>query len=240
MVFDAARQLLYVSVPMLDQIAVISTRTYTTVDYLPIGSRPWGGIDLSLDGRRLWVALFGKGTVAALDLQTLKRSEIDVGGVLGSLATYDVMEGRPDRVFVSANASSSGFSWIAMIKADQGGQAARVAGNRIIRATPVFARSPDPRFLYIGEGFSPNSLYKLDLTQDTAPIVLEDRHGTVEGPSTWLSALMAGGSLWTVGKCGARTPSGTPGSWRGECPRSVRTRSGSTSPRIRARSRPGR
>ncbi len=50
-------------------------------------------------------------------------------------------------------------------------------------ATGSSARHRDPTeaFAYVGEGFSPNSLYKLDLSAATVPIVLEDIHGAVSG-----------------------------------------------------------
>ncbi len=93
-----------------------------------------------------------------------------------------MIEAKPNRVFASANPGSGGFAWIAMIKRDQANAASRVASDAIIRAAPAFARSPDGQFLYVGEvSFSPNSLYKLDLSTDAAPIVLEDDHGSVSG-----------------------------------------------------------
>ena len=41
--------------------------------------------------------------------------------------------------------------------------------------------SHDRQWVYVGEGFGPNSLYKLDAADPLAPIVLEDAHGTVDG-----------------------------------------------------------
>ena len=98
---------------------------------------------------------------------------------LGHSTTWDVVEAKPNRLFVSANPSSSGFAWIVMVKLDEGNQASRVASNRIIRAGPVLAVGPDKKFLHVGEGFSPASVYKLDIEQETAPIVLEDVHGSI-------------------------------------------------------------
>ena len=180
MEFDEARGLLYVSVPSLNQIVLVSTRTFEVVDRVPIGSRPQG-IDMSGDGTTLYVALNGAGAVAVLDLDTLAATEIVVAGVVGDSRTNDVIEVGGNRVFVSANPGSFGFARIAMIKLDAGNQVVRVASNRIIRANPRFEVSPDELFLYVGEGFSPNSLYKLDLSQETAPIIQEDQHGTVSG-----------------------------------------------------------
>jgi subtilisin family serine protease len=182
MELDPSRDLLYVSVPSLNEVVMISTLNYTIVDRIVVGSRPHG-IDLSYDSSRLFVALNGGGGVAFLDLETKTVSTVLVQGEVGDSRTYDVIEAKPNRLFVSANASSSGFSYIAMIKLDEANTVSRVANNRIIRAAPNFLKDPNDQFLYIGEQFSPNSLYKLDISLDTAPIILEDNHGAVSGTS---------------------------------------------------------
>lgn len=198
MEYDAARDRLYVSIPNRNEIVVISGSTSQVVNRIRldtaalrralgdsvsdvvVGTRPHG-IDISLDGSLLFVALNETSAVAYVDLETLAVSQVVIGAELGDSRTWDVIEGKPNRVFASANPSSSGFAYIAMIKRDEGNAASRVAGERIIRARPTFAASPDGQFLYVGEGFSPNSLYKLDLSSDAAPIVLEDVHGSVSG-----------------------------------------------------------
>ena len=119
------------------------------MDRVAVGSKPQG-IDLSLDGSKLFIALNGAGAVGVLDLETLLTTEIVLGTELGDSRTWDVVEAKPNRLFVSANPSSSGFAWIVMVKLDEGNAALRVADNRIIRAAPVFEVSPDQSFLYIG------------------------------------------------------------------------------------------
>ncbi len=180
MEIDQNRNQFYVSVPALNEIVVISMSNYQVTERVVIGSRPHG-IDLSHDGNTLFVALNQAGAVAFLDLNTMQIEEVLVGNELGSSLAYDVVAGKPNRVYVSANPSSGGLSWIVMINRDQNNHVSRVASNRIIRADPVFAESPDQQFLYIGAGFSPNSLYKLDITVEEAPIILEDNHGSVSG-----------------------------------------------------------
>ncbi|HEX6883184.1 MAG TPA: hypothetical protein VF530_07365 [Planctomycetota bacterium] len=178
---DPVRQVLYVSVPTLNEIVVVSLASFEIVDRIVVGTRPHG-IDLSADGTTLYAALHQASAVAYLDLD--QRAVVDtvvIGTLLDHSTTWDVIEGRPQRIFVSANPSSGGFAYIVQIDRANGNAAMRVASNRIIRAGPVFARAPDGRFLYVGEGFSPNSLYKLDLDQAAAPIVLEDNHGSVGG-----------------------------------------------------------
>jgi hypothetical protein len=118
-----------------------------------------------------------------VDLATFNVTQIPIGAELGDPRTWDVVEAQPDRLFVSSNPGSNGFAWIVQVRLDQGNAASRVADNQIIRAAPVFAVSPDAAALYVGSGFSPNSLYKLDLTQPDAPEILEDDHGRVSGTS---------------------------------------------------------
>ncbi len=177
---DVAGGLLYASVPSLGEVVAISTADFSVVRSLPVASQP-RGIDLSTDGSELFAALNGAGSVAIVDLATGNISRINVGAQLGDPRTWDVVEGQPDRLFVSSNPSSNGFAYIVEILRSAGNAARRVASNRIIRAAPVFAVDPGERFLYVGEGFSPNSLYKLDMALADAPIILEDDHGSVSG-----------------------------------------------------------
>ena len=179
MEYDIARELLYVSVPTNDEIILISTRNYEIVDRVFIGPNP-RGIDLSLDGTHLFVALYEAGSVAVLDLDALTVTEIVVGQVIGDSRTWDVVEGRPNRVFVSASPGSSGTSRIGMIKLDEGNEVVVVADNQIIRSSPVFEASPDHDVLYIGER---ERLFKLDIQQESAPIVLASPFNAVSSSS---------------------------------------------------------
>ena len=99
----------------------------------------------------------------------------------GNNLTFDVVEASAGQVFASANPGSGGFARIARIDTNNNNSISRVAGNRIIRASPTFLQTPDEQVLFIGEGFSPNSLYGLDITDPTGPIFVEDDHGSVSG-----------------------------------------------------------
>ncbi len=177
---DHTRQHLYVSLPDTDEIVIISLQSFKILGRVVVGTRPHG-IDLSHDASTLFVALNGASSVAYVNLDNLEVTYVYVGIELGNDLTYDVIEGKPDRIFVSAAPGSQGFAWIAMIQRDQGNSTSRVASDRIIRNTPTFMTDPNQKFLYIGEKSSPDSLYKLDITQDTAPIILKDDHGSVNG-----------------------------------------------------------
>lgn len=182
--FDAAldevRNQIYVSIPDRNEIAVISLSEHRIVDRLLMPGIP-NGIDVSIDGTRLFAALNGSNAVAVVDIDQRTVSTIDLGVSTDHPTTYDVVEGEPDRLFVSANPGSGGLSYVAQVRLDQGNISSRVANNTFIRSRPVLARSPDQQFVYVGSGFSPNSLYKLSLLDPDAPIVLEDDHGSVGG-----------------------------------------------------------
>lgn len=178
---DAARHLLYVSAPSSNDIVLVSTETNQVVDTVHMGGQRPMGIDLSIDGSRLFVALNQAGAVGVIDLETLAWTEILVGDATQNSLIYDVVEGKPDRLYVSASPSSGGVAYLALVKLDEGNAASSIQSGGIIRAEPTLLASPDMKFLYVGEGFSPNSLYKFDIATDDPQLVLEDDHGSVSG-----------------------------------------------------------
>ena len=182
--FDAvlheARNQIYVSIPGRNEIAVISLTELRIIDRLLMPGTPYG-IDVSIDETRLFAALRRSNAVAIVDIEQRTVSSIDLGVTTGHPTTYDVVEGEPDRLFVSANPGSGGFAYIAQVRLDQGNIASRVAGGETIRKRPVLARSPDQLLVYVGAGPSPESLFKLSLQDPDAPIILEDDHGSVSG-----------------------------------------------------------
>jgi len=177
---DPVRRQVYVSIPSLNEIDVVSLDSFTVTRRVVVGSGP-RGLDLSADGRTLYVALNGAGSIVALGLDTLQPREIVVATQLGDSRAWDVVEASPGRVIVSANPSSSGFAYLVEVRTDQGDAQKRVAGGTIIRAAPPLVRSPDGLSLYVGENFSPNALYKLDLSSAAAPIALQASFGSVSG-----------------------------------------------------------
>lgn len=179
---DEARSLLYVSIPDANAIAFISTQTFTEVRRVVVGARPLG-IDVSLDGTRLFAALNGAGAVAVLDLSTLQVSTISVSAVLQDTRAFDVLEASPDRVFVTANPGSTAFLRVGLILLN--GATTRtipVASNTTFSGSPVLGASPDGRSVYVGEpSTSPNDLVRLDNTLPDAPLVVEAPFASVSG-----------------------------------------------------------
>jgi len=180
--YDAVRDRIYVSLPNANAVAELDATSLVSTGSVVVGTRPYG-ISLAADGGHLYCALNTAGSVAAWQVGTANVEQIMIGTELGDPRTYDVLEASPDQVFVTSSPSSNGFAYVVKINIDFAGghTAARVATNRIIRATPVLAADAAGTRVYVGEGFSPNSLYKLDATDPAAPIILEDQHGSVSG-----------------------------------------------------------
>lgn len=177
---DEVRNNIYVSIPSQQEIAVISADRTRVIDRIRLSGSPYG-IDLSIDGSSLYAAVRGTDSIAMIDLDSREVTMIPLANQTGNAQLYDIIEAAPNRVFVSASPGSSGFAYIAQVDLSQSNLASRAASNRIIRASPTFARSPDYSSLYVSEAFYPNSLYKLNLNDSSAPIVLEDDHGSVSG-----------------------------------------------------------
>ncbi len=177
---DFARGRLYFSLTSSNVIAVVDLDRLQVTDRPFVGPGP-KGLALGADGVSLYVALSDAGAVGVLDPTTLSAEQIVVAPELGSSIAFDVAEAAPGVVFVSGDPGSSGFSYVVRVDRNAGDAVSRAAGGRIIRARPELLPSADGTRLYVGEGFSPNSLYKLDATDPEAPIILEDQHGSVGG-----------------------------------------------------------
>ncbi len=190
-VVDESAQRAYVTLPQENRVAEVSlTGEMALLTQLATGFRP-SRVALSVDGRYLYTTLGTSGSFTRHDRWTGATEETVIATLLDHSNTYDIVAGMGSEVFVSANASSTGFAYI--VKVDTAtGAAFRVASQRIIRAAPVFEIDRASAFLYIGEGFSPNSLYKLDIAQPTAPLVVEDNHGSII--SSWSLSLNPSGT----------------------------------------------
>ncbi len=175
-VVDMGRGLAYVSIPAMDEILSINLATGEIQDR-PVLPAP-AGLELSADGKYLYVALNYSTGIARVDLSDWSSTQV-VLAELGNNRTWDVIEISPGVVLVSANSGSGGFAWIVRYDFNTGVED-RVASERIIRAGPRFAMDGGDH-VYIGEGFSPNSLYQLDLATPMLDIVAEDAHSTVSG-----------------------------------------------------------
>jgi hypothetical protein len=174
------RNQLFVSIPENREIVIVDVASLRLVDRIATPGEP-NGVALSIDGTRLFVALRGSNAIGIVSLADFSITTIDLGTEIGDRRTFDVEEVSPDRLLVTASPSSNGLAWVVEVRLDLANAVSRVADSTIIRATPRIAVDRENDFTYIGAGFSPNSLYKLDTSQADAPIILEDDHGQIGG-----------------------------------------------------------
>jgi len=189
---DVTRDLAYVSLPDTNEIVSVELAT-GAIRARRTFKKPTG-VEVSADNKYLYVALNSSMGIARVDL-TDWSSETVVLPMLGDSRTWDVIEVSPGVILVSADPSSSGSSFIVRYDFNTATED-RVASGRLIQAGPRFA-ADGVGFVYIGEGFSPNSLYKLDLSTPMFDLVLEDVHGSVTG-TQFLAASPDGSMVVTL------------------------------------------
>lgn len=160
MVIDEARLKVYVSIPSKNEIEVVDIASGEVVDRIFIGSKPQR-MNISHDGTTLYVALGGSGRVAFLNLNSKSITEVDVQSALGDPRAFDVVEGAPGRVFVSANPEGYGISYIALIKTDENNKVERFF-NEVVRDHPIMQVQYD-KALYVMQYYN---IYLLDLSID--------------------------------------------------------------------------
>jgi DNA-binding beta-propeller fold protein YncE len=153
---DESRNQLYVSLPELNQIHIYDLNTYELKEEITVGSKPHG-ISLSHDKSTLYIALYGSGRVAFLNLTSKQVTQLDVSEKLGDLKAFDVMEGAPGRVFVTGSPEQYGIAFVVVIKTDENNLVERFM-PQVVRFHPALAADYG-KYFYVLDG---NRLYKLD------------------------------------------------------------------------------
>lgn len=180
-VFSLSGHRAYVSLPTLGQIAVLDTSDWSTITSVDVGGSP-RGLDLVEDGSVVLAAIRGTGEVIEFSTTThLVTNRLDLTVQLDDNRTWDVREINTNDILVTATPNSTGFAYVVRYDRTNPAGAVRVASSKIVRAAPVIHAVRGAAVVAIGAGFSPNSLYILDVTNPAAPIVAEDIHGTVGG-----------------------------------------------------------
>ncbi len=175
---DETRGLLYGSVDGGTSIDVVSMNTLQVIQTIPVGSYP-SGLDISPDGRELAVALHQGGRIVLIDLDTLTVTAFLTPTVTtGPNQPYDVLYGRPGRLYSVGNPGSSGFDFVHVFDTITHTEVG--ASSFIVRAAPRLAMTADKNTLYVSEpGFSPQQVYRFDITTDTPIMNAQGPHGPV-------------------------------------------------------------
>ncbi len=153
---DESRNQLYVSLPEMNEVHVYDLITHELKDKITVGSMPHG-ISLSHDKSTLYIALYGSGGVAFLDLNNKQVTQLDVSEKLGDLKAFDVLEAAPGRVFVTGSPEQYGIAFVVVIKTDENNLVERFM-PQVVRFHPALAADYG-KYFYVIDG---NRLYKLD------------------------------------------------------------------------------
>jgi DNA-binding beta-propeller fold protein YncE len=174
---DEIRKRIYVSIPGANEVHIVDIETKTIIDKILVGSEP-RGLALSKDNTLLYVALAGSGDVAIINLQTKGITKVDVENQVGDSRVYYVVEGAPNRVFVTGNTGSGAFVYLAMIKTDKGNEVTRV-NDEIMRDQSTL-QVDYGKFLYVNAN---SYLYKIDVSKDDARVrLVKSFYPSVPGP----------------------------------------------------------
>jgi hypothetical protein len=161
-----------------NKIDVIDINTLSVVMTMPVGLQP-AGIDLNPADNEFAVALAGQGNIKFYSLTTLiETGVITPAGTSGPNRPYDVLYGRPGRLYSSGNPGSNGFDYIHAIDTATKLEVGR--SNEIMRAAPRLAMTADHNTLYVSQViFSPQKIYRFDITTDIPDQTADAPHGPV-------------------------------------------------------------
>jgi hypothetical protein len=180
MATDPVGRRLYVSIH--NEVVVFSTETYLIERRVKVGPRA-RGIALSADGRKLYVALAGGGSIAVVDTTTFNKQVVEIGAELGLPSAWEVLEVRPGVVLVLASCSYSTevpkrcTSWAVTVDTNNGNTVRRVAGGApLFAAYPQSRLSRDARYVYIAGDEPGRTAIKLDNTSPDLPVLLQGNH----------------------------------------------------------------
>jgi len=175
---DESRQLLYGSDLSGGSIHAISMATLDVVSTLGVGSQPVG-LDMSPDGDELAVALYGQGEIAFVALDTFSVISRTVpAGTFGPNQPYDVLYGRPGRLYSVGNPGSYGLDYVHAFDTNTKLEVGR--SSQIVRSKTRLAMTADKNTLYVSEASSsPQYIYRFDISSDTPTQTAATPHGPV-------------------------------------------------------------
>jgi DNA-binding beta-propeller fold protein YncE len=178
MVIDETRELIYGSNRSGGEIHLISMNTLDIISTLSVGSEP-SGVDISPDDAELAVALYGQSEIAFIDLDTLMvTARVNPAVAYGPNRPYDLLYGRPGRLYSVGNPDTSGFDYVHVFDTDSHTELG--CSNEIMRAAPRLAMTADHNFLYVSQvTFTPNKIYRFDITSDNPVQIAAAPHGPV-------------------------------------------------------------
>jgi DNA-binding beta-propeller fold protein YncE len=190
--------LVYVSLPVVGQVAVVSLAGNAVLARIAVGGDPQRLL-LSADRRWLYVALVGTGEVAVIDTTTrLVAARIPLGATLGATLIQDLVEVRPDVIVASGRTEAGALVPLVEARRSAPHDPRRVGAPAGYRRAGLVV-SPDRSRLYVVENGGPRVVEARDLAVEGYPLVAtsQPRGGFFSG----FQAISADGSrLWLGGE----------------------------------------
>ena len=166
-VLDESRGWIYGSDSSGNKIDVISATTLQLVKSINLatGAAP-KGMALSPSGSELAIAQSGAGAIIFINPDTGNTVATVVPNVtIGPNKPWDVVYGRPGRLYSTGNPDASGLEFIHIIDTNLHLEINK--SSHVVRSAPRLSISPDNNFLYANDAnFSPQKIYKYDISTD--------------------------------------------------------------------------
>lgn len=165
MIMDPSRPRLYLANISSDTIVVLNTTSNKEVTSLVVGSGP-RGMDISADGKELYVALSGDNALAVVDLDQLTLART----IHLPDTPSDVAAGRLGRAYVT---TSSGSNLPIVVDTNNSRVIAQVNSPAYVFFGGEIAKvSPDRQTIYFGTpGISPSEIYRFSIRTDNVTFV---------------------------------------------------------------------
>ncbi len=156
LVYDAFRQRLYGSIEDTGEVEVISATTLAVIQTLDLGTYAYG-LDMNAAGNQLAVALEADGEIELINLDTLGSD-----GTLTMPGAYDIVYGRPGRLYAVGNASTDEELKVF----DTNGQTVVGQSSFDVSLYSSLTITADKNTVYVGKSQGFRAIYRFDVTTD--------------------------------------------------------------------------
>lgn len=174
-VVDDMRQKIYGANSESGAVDIISMTSLEVISSINVGGEP-KGMDMNSSGTELAVTLYTGGEIAFIDLDTLTVIDRVTPQNASPNRPNDVLYGRAGRLYSVGNGGSS-EDHIHIF--DSSTKTEISTSTEYIRGNPRIAISGDHNRLIVSEHFSPNKLYRFDISTEPITRTHSSPHGPV-------------------------------------------------------------
>ena len=144
MITDPFRSRLYVADSSAGIVVVLNTTTDNVITTMSVGSRPYG-MDVSADGKEMYVALRGESALGIVSLGNLTVSR----KIPLTAQPFDVVAGPPGLAYVTTNEN---FGYPRVVDTVKNRELGKIVSAGQIYESSLIRISSDRKYLYVGQG----------------------------------------------------------------------------------------